>query len=67
MTEIMPFPENNYETVLLDRPFGVPFLVPPGLEPIKCRCPADICLPPLFGGNSIRGAAEAIESGCVKA
>ena len=21
MTEIMPFPENNYETVLLDRPF----------------------------------------------
>ena len=20
MTEIMPFPENNYETVLLDRP-----------------------------------------------
>ena len=22
MTEIMPFPENNYETVLLDRPFG---------------------------------------------
>ena len=25
MTEIMPFPENNYETVLLDRPFGVPF------------------------------------------
>ena len=26
MTEIMPFPENNYETVLLDRPFGVPFV-----------------------------------------
>ena len=25
MTEIMPFPENNYETVLLDRPFGVLF------------------------------------------
>ena len=25
MTEIMPFPENNYETVLLDRPFGRPF------------------------------------------
>ena len=24
MTEIMPFPENNYETVLLDRPFGCP-------------------------------------------
>ena len=22
MTEIMPFPENNYETVLLDRPSG---------------------------------------------
>ena len=22
MTEIMPFPENNYETVLLDRPEG---------------------------------------------
>ncbi len=22
MTEITPFPENNYETVLLDRPFG---------------------------------------------
>jgi len=22
MTEIMPFPENNYETVLLDRPFS---------------------------------------------
>ena len=21
MTEIMPFPENNYETVLLNRPF----------------------------------------------
>ena len=26
MTEIMPFPENNNETVLLDRPFGVDFL-----------------------------------------
>ena len=26
MTEILPFPENNYETVLLDRPFGVVFL-----------------------------------------
>ena len=26
MTEIMPFPENNYETVLLDRPIGVHFL-----------------------------------------
>ncbi len=25
MTEIMPFPENNYKTVLLDRPFGCPF------------------------------------------
>ena len=25
MTEIMPFPENNYETVLLDRPFGGAF------------------------------------------
>ena len=25
MTEIMPFPENNYETVLLDRPFGEVF------------------------------------------
>ena len=25
MTEITPFPENNYETVLLDRPFGRPF------------------------------------------
>ena len=23
MTEIMPFPENNYETVLLDRPVRV--------------------------------------------
>ena len=23
MTEITPFPENNYETVLLDRPEGV--------------------------------------------
>jgi len=27
MTEIMPFPENNYETVLLDRPFGRLFLL----------------------------------------
>ena len=27
MTEIMPFPENNYETVLLDRPFGRLFFV----------------------------------------
>ena len=27
MTEIMPFPENNYETVLLDRPSTVPFLL----------------------------------------
>ena len=26
MTEIMPFPENNYETVLLDRPVGGLFL-----------------------------------------
>ena len=25
MTEIMPFPENNYETVLLDRPEWVVF------------------------------------------
>ena len=25
MTEIMPFPENNCDTVLLDRPFGCPF------------------------------------------
>ena len=25
MTEITPFPENNYETVLLDRPFGRSF------------------------------------------
>ncbi len=25
MTEITPFPENNYETVLLDRPFGRDF------------------------------------------
>lgn len=28
MTEIMPFPENNYETVLLDRPFGRLFYGP---------------------------------------
>ena len=27
MTEIMPFPENNYETVLLDRPEGCPLLL----------------------------------------
>ena len=27
MTEITPFPENNYETVLLDRPFGAAFFV----------------------------------------
>ena len=27
MTEITPFPENNYETVLLDRPFRVVFVV----------------------------------------
>ena len=27
MTEIMPFPENNCETVLLDRPFGRRFCV----------------------------------------
>ena len=27
MTEIMPFPENNYETVLLDRPSGACFFV----------------------------------------
>jgi len=26
MTEITPFPENNYETVLLDRPFRGVFL-----------------------------------------
>lgn len=26
MTEIMPFPENNCETVLLDRPFRGGFL-----------------------------------------
>ena len=26
MTEIMPFPENNYETVLLDRPEGAIFI-----------------------------------------
>ncbi|MBQ3503705.1 MAG: hypothetical protein IJA75_03255 [Oscillospiraceae bacterium] len=26
MTEIMPFPENNYETVLLDRPERVFYL-----------------------------------------
>ena len=31
MTEIMPFPENNYETVLLDRPFRQPFFV-------SCAC-----------------------------
>ena len=35
MTEIMPFPENNYETVLLDRPFGCCFLLAEiGFEPI---------------------------------
>jgi len=28
MTEITPFPENNYETVLLDRPFGGVFFCP---------------------------------------
>ena len=27
MTEIMPFPENNCETVLLDRPEEAPFWV----------------------------------------
>ena len=27
MTEIMPFPENNYETVLLDRPFRERFFM----------------------------------------
>ena len=27
MTEITPFPENNYETVLLDRPWQVSFFV----------------------------------------
>jgi len=27
MTEIMPFPENNYETVLLDRPEAGSFFV----------------------------------------
>jgi len=32
MTEIMPFPENNYETVLLERPFGRLFLLSWRLE-----------------------------------
>ena len=31
MTEIMPFPENNYETVLLDRPEGRSFFILCGL------------------------------------
>ena len=37
MTEIMPFPENNYETVLLDRPFGWTFILvePRGIEPLS--------------------------------
>ena len=39
MTEIMPFPENNYETVLLDRPFRVSFLfgMENGLEPTSMQ------------------------------
>ena len=37
MTEIMPFPENNYETVLLNRPESRSFCVPPGLRPMPGR------------------------------
>jgi len=52
MTEIMPFPENNYKTVLLDRPFGVLFFGGdggirkggPGNARVK-KCPVDTCLP----------------------
>ena len=42
MTEIMPFPENNYETVLLDRPFGWTFILvePRGIDYIKESIPS---------------------------
>jgi len=67
MTEIMPFPENNYETVLLDRPFGVPFF---GAAWTRTHFNADArwasACRRFIGGNTIRGEAEAIESGCQK-
>ena len=46
MTEITPFPENNYETVLLDRSFGWSFFVEEDrLEPSKYSMPVCCLIP----------------------
>ena len=46
-------------------PFGgrVLFASLTGLEPIQCRCPVGICLPPFPAATSYEVSAEVIESG----
>ena len=71
MTEIMPFPENNYETVLLDRPFGSAAFAFLGiykrgeimaLRLIACTVAASAAVGTLAGAGFTVGTADALHA-----